>query len=133
MNDLQQWIKKGEGLKLNLYVDSTGNPTIGWGRNIRNGISVDEAELLFQNDFKTAVAELEACNWFPSLPDGVKQALIHMNFNLGLPKFLEFKKMIAALTVKDYSLAAQEALNSKWAFQLGKRAKDIAVMIREGK
>lgn len=133
MNDVQQWIKRCEALRLQIYIDTTGNPTIGWGRNLRKGISVDEAELMFQNDFKETLAELEPCEWYTSLPYGVKTAIINMNFNLGIHKLLQFKRMIAALTDKNYTLAAQEALNSLWATQVGQRAKDVAVMIRSGK
>lgn len=133
MTDVQAWIKNCEALILTLYLDATGNPTIGWGRNLRKGISKDEAELMFQNDFKETVAELETCAWYRPLPDGVKNALINMNFNLGIGKLLQFKQMIAALTAKNYTLAAQAALDSKWATQVGNRAKDVAVMIREGK
>ena len=133
MTDVQAWIKNCEALSLKLYVDTTGNPTIGWGRNLRKGLSMDEAELMFQNDLKEAIAELETCSWYHSQPDGVKSALINMNFNLGIGKLLQFRQMIAALTDKNYTLAAQEALNSRWATQVGQRAKDVAVMIREGK
>jgi lysozyme len=133
MSDVQQWIKKCEALRLRIYTDSTGNPTIGWGRNLRKGISVDEAELMFQNDFKEAVSKLESCDWYHPLPEGVKLALINMNFNLGIWKLLGFKKMIAALKAQNFTLAAQEALDSKWSTQVGDRAKDVAVMIREGK
>lgn len=134
MTDVQQWIKKCEALRLKMYVDTTGNPTIGWGRNLNKDISLDEAELMFQNDFKQAVNELEHFDWYTIQPRGVKNALINMNFNLGIGELLLFTRMIAALTVKNYALAAQEALNSKWSTQVGDdRAKDVAVMLREGK
>lgn len=133
MTNVQLWIKKCESLRLQIYVDMTGNPTIGWGRNLRKGLRLDEAELMFQNDLKETISELENCIWYQPLPDGIKNALINMNFNLGIDKLLQFKKMIAALIQKDYTLAAQEALNSKWSTQVGERAKDVAVMIREGK
>jgi lysozyme len=134
MNDVQQWIKKCEALRLKMYIDTTGNPTIGWGRNLNKDISLDEAELMFQNDFKQAVSELEHFDWYTIQPQGVKNALINMNFNLGIGNLLLFTRMIAALTVKNYTLAAQEALNSKWSTQVGDdRAKDVAVMLREGK
>jgi lysozyme len=133
MTDVQAWIKKCESLRLNIYIDSTGNPTIGWGRNIRKGISIDEAELMFQNDYKNTLAELNTCDWYHTLPDGVKAALINMNFNLGIGKLIGFKKMISALKAQNFTLAAQEALDSKWATQVGNRATDVAVMLREGK
>jgi len=52
---------------------------------------------------------------------------------LGLSRLLKFKRMIAALEREDYTNAAKEALDSRWAEQVGNRAKDIAVMIRVGK
>lgn len=133
MDDVQQWIKKCEALKLKMYFDTTGNFTIGWGRNLRKGISLDEAELMFQNDLKETISELEVCDWYVHLPYGVKSAIINMNFNIGIRKLLGFKGMIAALSAKNYTLAAQEALDSLWATQVGQRAKDVAIMIREGK
>lgn len=131
--DLQSWIKKCEGLNTDTYIDSLGHLTVGWGRNLENGISVDEAELMFRNDYNRAVNELEQCHWYLEQPQGVQFALINMNFNLGINKLSGFKKMIAALDKKDYSTAALEALNSRWATQVHQRAKDIALMISEGK
>jgi lysozyme len=133
VDDVQSWIKKCEGLKNHTYIDTTGNITIGWGRNLSNGISNDEAELMFQNDFKRASKELQQYTFYQIQPIGVQEALINMNFNLGIERFLSFKKMIKALLNKDYTTAAVEALDSTWANQVGNRAKDIAVMIREGK
>jgi lysozyme len=128
----QAWIKTCEGLKLHTYIDTNGHCTVGWGRNLENGIRLDEAELMFQNDLKQTVEELEGCDWYNEQPDHVKNALINMNFNLGITKLLEFHGMIDALKTKNYTLAAQEALNSLWAKQVGQRAKDIALMIRQG-
>jgi lysozyme len=133
MQDLKDWIKKCEDLKLESYVDTTGHLTIGWGRNLENGISVDEAQLMFDNDFNRVLRELEEQDWYTMQPEGVQQALINMNFNLGIAKLLGFKKMIAALRNKDYTKASIEALDSRWAKQVHARATDIAVMISEGK
>jgi lysozyme len=52
---------------------------------------------------------------------------------MGINRLLGFKKMIMALTVKDYTKAAIEALDSRWATQVGGRAQDVALMIRDGK
>ena len=128
----QRWIKLCEGLKLTVYVDTMGHESIGWGRNLDNGIRIDEAELMFQNDLKQTVSELEQCDWYVMQPEHVKNALINMNFNLGIHKLLQFKNMIAALKDKDYTNAAIHALDSLWSKQVGQRAKDIALMIRQG-
>jgi len=132
--ELRQWIKTDEGYKDSLYKDSVGKWTIGYGRNIEdNGILPDEGELMFTNDLKRAIKDVEGFTWYLNSPDGVKKALINMSFNMGLPRLLGFRKMIAALIVKDYTKASIEALDSVWSKQVGSRAKEIAVMIREGK
>lgn len=131
---LEQWIKSWEGLKLKMYKDTMDKTTVGWGRDIQDcGIRLDEAELMFQNDLKQAREELQQLPWFNELPHNVQSALINMNFNLGITKFLEFHAMINALKVKNYTLAAQAALDSLWAKEVHGRATDIATMIREGK
>jgi lysozyme len=129
---LEAWIKKCEGLNLETYIDTTGHLTVGWGRNLENGIRLDEAELMFQNDLKQTLQELEQCGWYKGLPSHIQQAMINMNFNLGIHKLSSFKKMIAALIAKNWTVAAAEALDSLWARQVGDRAKDIALIIREG-
>jgi lysozyme len=113
-------------------MDSVGKMTIGYGRNIEdNGISIDEANLMFENDLARCQKELAPYPWFQNQPENVQAALINMNFNLGISRLVEFRQMIFALTAKDYTKAAMEALNSKWALQVGNRAKEIALMIRQ--
>ena len=132
-NELELWIKNNEGLSLKYYSDSLGHGTIGWGRDIQDcGIRLDEAEFMFQNDLKQATQELEKYNWYTIQPQGVKCALINMNFNLGITKLLEFHGMISALEKKNYVLAAKMALDSLWAKQVHDRASQIALMIRDG-
>ncbi len=127
--NVKAWIKSYEGLRLFPYLDTTGNVTIGYGRNLDDGITQMEADVLFQNDFNRCVSELEHFSWYLEAPETVKNALINMNFNLGLHKLIEFKNMIMALEQKNYRKAAQEVLNSEWASKVGQRAKDVAVMI----
>ena len=53
-----------------------------------------------------------------------------MVYNLGLPNLLKFQNMLAALENNDGTTAADEALNSKWARQVGQRAQRIADIFR---
>ncbi len=133
MKNLKEWIKYHEGFRSRPYIDTVGKLTIGYGRNLQdNGISVDEAEFLFENDLHRCISDLNKYTWFTKQPTPIQDALINMCFNLGINKLLGFKKMIVALSKGDYTHAAIEALNSKWATQVGERAKDIALMIRQG-
>tara|TARA_R110000868_G_C10972576_1_gene770491 strand:+ start:25661 stop:26059 length:399 start_codon:yes stop_codon:yes gene_type:complete len=131
--DVKQWIKRHEGYKSHPYLDTVGKVTIGYGRNIDdNGISQAEGDYLFDNDFARCERELAPYPWYVNQPQNVQDALMNMCFNLGIGRLLGFRKMITALTVKDYTTAAMEALDSKWASQVGQRAKDVALMIRQG-
>lgn len=133
MKNLKDWIKKCEAFKSHPYLDTVGKLTIGWGRNIEdNGISQAEGDFMFDNDFARCERELAPYPWYVNQPEGVQAALMNMCFNLGIGRLLGFRKMIMALTAKDYTTAAIEALDSKWAKQVGQRAKDVALMIREG-
>jgi lysozyme len=134
INDrLKRWIKTHEGFNNMPYKDSVGKLTIGWGRNIEDmGITKEEAEIMLENDINRCIESLQGFKWYKMSPDSVKYALINMCFNMGISRLLLFKKMIEALLEKNYTKAAMEALNSKWAEQVGRRATDVAVMIREG-
>lgn len=134
MTELKEWIKKHEGFSAYPYKDITEHTSIGWGRNLDDkGISAEEAELMLDNDINEVTNQLRTYSWYLTQPKNVQYALVNMCFNLGLAGLLGFRKMIRALIAKDYTTAAQEALNSKWAEQVGQRAKDVAVMIREAK
>lgn len=133
MINLKDWIKKNEAFKSHPYTDTVGKLTIGWGRNIEdNGISKEEADYLFDNDFARCQRELAPYTWYVNQPQNVQYALMNMCFNLGIDRLLGFRKMIMALTAKDYTNAAREALDSKWATQVGDRAKQVALMMRQG-
>lgn len=133
MMNLSDWIKNHEGLKLKLYKDTVNKWTIGYGRNIEDlGITQSEAEFMFQNDLNRCIDQLKAYDWYNNQPTNIQYALTNMCFNIGINRLLGFKRMLKAIQDKNYTLAAMEALNSKWARQVGKRAKDIATLIREG-
>ena len=133
MNNLISMLKRHEGRRLKPYLCTADKLTIGYGRNLDdNGISEDEALYLLQNDIDACYSELNVFNWFQELDQVRQQALVDMRFNLGLPRFLSFKKMIARLIAKEYSQAAEEIINSLYAKQVGDRANEIAYMIERG-
>jgi len=134
MDALEKWIAHHEGFRAFPYTCSGGKLSIGYGWNIEDtGITREEAEFILKNRILRCKQELAPFSWYIAQPSGVKDALINMSYNLGLSRLLKFKRMIAALEREDYTNAAKEALDSRWAEQVGNRAKDIAVMIRVGK
>ncbi len=123
-----------EGLRLKPYRDSVGKLTIGVGRNLDDvGITEEEALYLLKNDIKRVLDFLkERLPYWNGLTETRKMALVDMCFNLGPGGFLSFKRMLAALERGDYEQAAREMLDSKWARQVGRRAEELAEMMREG-
>ncbi len=126
-------IKFDEGFRHKSYQCSAGKLTIGYGRNIEdNGITQEEADYLLMNDIRNTKKELSrAFDWFASLSSIRQGVLINMCFNLGLPTLLKFKSMIYALSIRDYNEAAVQMLDSRWARQVGDRAKRLAEEMRE--
>lgn len=133
MNKLRAMLIEHEGLRLKPYRDSVGKITIGVGRNLDNvGISVAEAMLLLSNDIDHATQEASEYSWFKSLSTNRQDVVICMIFNLGRDGFDKFQKMIKAMINGSFDKAADEMLDSKWAEQVGKRAYDLAQMMRNG-
>lgn len=99
-----------EGLRLTVYLDTRGVPTIGYGRNLRSkGVRKSEAVLLLKNDIEDAVNDLtKNFPWFISLSVNRRVVLIDMHINLGMEGLAKFKKFLSDLAKQDYQAAAQE-------------------------
>lgn len=122
-----------EGLRLKVYMDTAGVPTIGVGRNLRDkGITKDEALKMLQDDIADVLVALPSlAGWYRL--DHVRQlVLADMAFNLGVHGLLEFKDMLSAVWHGDWEAATQEMLTSRWAHQVGRRAHRLAEMMRTG-
>lgn len=122
-----------EGIRLKPYKDTVGKLTIGIGRNLDDvGLSKAEAYYLAQNDIRRRINRLEKFEWYRNLDEIRKKVIIDMAFNLGMGGLLSFKNMIKAIKLNDFPTAAAEMLNSKWANQVGIRAKRLSKMMETG-
>ena len=123
---------RDEGCGLKPYVDTVGKITVGIGRNLTDrGITLEEAKHLLENDITAVVIELDhKLPWWRGLPEHKQRALANIAFNMGLPRLMNFRKMLAALECGEWDTAAAEALNSAWAEQVGERAQRIAQEFR---
>ncbi|MAL41377.1 glycoside hydrolase family protein [Thalassospira sp.] len=139
-------LQRDEDIRLFVYDDATGqpivsgytvvgHPTIGVGRLLTSdrGISTVEALELLETDLDIVFKELDrSFPWWRGLSENRQRALANMAFNLGIPRLSKFQNMLAALKRGDYQLAADEAMNSRWAKQVGARAERIRDLIKEG-
>lgn len=138
MNDkeIMDEIKRHEGYSDTVYFDSIGVPTVGYGHALLQGSKIPAvvADLLFEQDFNIAKGDYEllANRWGLDLDPVRRGILINMLFNMGMARVSKFKKMLTALQSKDYSRAADEMLDSRWATQVGKRADELANTMKYG-
>lgn len=135
---LETELIRDEGLKLESYQDTVGLWTIGVGHCLgqeRRMVTItrDEALALFRADVDMAIEVAErlapyAFQW-PIYSDACERALVNMAFNLGEKKLAGFKKFFAALEARDFKGAAEAMMASKWATQVGDRAKRLRDMV----
>lgn len=125
-------LKRDEGYRQNVYECPAGYLTVGYGRNLESrGLTEKEASYLLLNDVRLSETELSRnFRWYDTAPDQVKRGLINMHMNIGLSRLSGFKNMLESLEVGAYETAADDALDSLWARQVGNRAKRIADMFR---
>lgn len=135
---LMSRVVEHEGIKPSAYQDSLGYWTIGIGTLIderRGGkLTTEECFYLCRNRLDLRRKDLSCYEWFAK-QDVVRQnALVELAFNLGLNGLLGFKKMISALAVNNYALAAKELIDSSWSRQVGKaRSGDLRHRILMGR
>jgi lysozyme len=134
MTSLEDQLIDHEGLELKPYQCTADKLTIGVGRNIEDrGITEDEARYLLKNDIKIVEDELLEKKPVVAGLDAVRQrVLVDMGFNLGIPTLMKFQNMWAAIEDEDFQTAADEAMDSRWAKQVGHRAERLCQAMATG-
>jgi len=146
---LIEQLKIDEGFSSVVYKCPAGANTIGYGYNLdsnslhlssleinhafRNGMGEVEAERILLLMVKKTVEELQRIfsNW-NAISKTRQDALTNMCFNLGVTRFLKFKKMIVLVEDNDFVAASKEGLNSLWAKQLPARSKRVMELLKQG-
>ena len=142
--NVTELISQDEGFSPNVYDDHTGrliapgytvvgHPTVGYGVRLDGaGLTEEEATLLRDGRINQAKMQAVGFPWFPGLSIPRQAVVISMIYQLGLSGFRGFKRMIAALSTRNFEEAAKQALLSKWAVQTPERAERMAEMLRTG-
>ena len=132
---LKEELKQDEGYVEKIYRDSLGFLTCGWGHHLYLGSRINQtiAEEFLKMDIADAISDYYRFQKATGVKLDPRRArvIINMLFNMGLPKVLGFKNMIKALKDKNYEKAAREMINSKWAIQVGDRAKRLANLMQD--
>ena len=134
MTDLEREVASDEGFMPIPYRCTSDKLSIGYGTNIQDGITREEALLLMRHRLGKVVAALESrLPFWPRLTDERRRVLANMGYQLGVGGLMGFKRMLAALERGDYDGAAREMLDSKWARQDSPgRARRLAERMRRG-
>lgn len=160
--DIQAMLHRDEGLRLKVYWDTEGYPTIGIGHLIvmkqtRNmteinkilsdqvgrqvtgnpgAISMDEASELFQKDLKQMQRDIVKHNVvgpvYAKMNKSRQMALENMAFQMGVPGLGKFTGMLGAMFIGDWKTAYKEGRNSLWFQQTKGRASRVTMIILTG-
>lgn len=141
-------ISLDEGKVLHKYLCSEGHPTIGIGHKVLPELDAEEVLSvygvydkdvpkeqkisegrcyeLFQEDVQVALGGCQKIygNW-EDLPQEMQHVLINMCFQLGQRGLSNFKNLKLAVEDKNFTLAAVEMMDSRWASQTPERAKRL--------
>jgi lysozyme len=135
MKRLLASVKKHEGYRNKVYLDSLGKRTVGVGHLCVEDFWEDNKEYeekflltILEHDLETAIKAserlLKDC---PILDSLAREIIIEMVFQLGETGVSKFKNMLKALKEgPDYQTAASEMLDSRWAKQTPNRAKAMS-------
>lgn len=131
---LEQALVRDEGLRTRPYRCTAGKLTIGVGRNLDDvGITSAEAMALLRNDINVVTVALDArLPWWRTLDEARQHVIINMAFNMGIATLLTFKNTLALIQAGKFEDAAAAMLQSKWARQVGPRARRLAAQMKEG-
>lgn len=147
-------ISSDEGKVLHKYLCSEGHPTIGIGHKVLPELDAEEVLLvygaydkdvpkeqkisegrcyeLFQEDVQVAIGGCQKIygNW-EDLPQEMQHVLVNMCFQLGQGGLSNFKNFKSAVEDKNWTLAAVEMMDSRWASQTPERAIRLSKRVAE--
>ena len=133
-------VKKHEGYRNKVYLDTLGKRTVGVGHLCVEDFWEDDKEYdekflmtILEHDLQTAIKSAKqlieefGCD---DIDEQAEEILIEMVFQLGKTGVSKFKNMWKALAEKNYIGASYEMLDSRWAKQTPNRAKAMADLMK---
>ena len=135
MNKLLESVKKHEGYRNKVYLDTLNKRTVGVGHLCVEDFWEDDKEYeekflmtILEHDLQTAIKSAEKLCEGLKISDDAKIIIIEMIFQLGGNGVSKFRKMWQALQQDppDYAEASVQMLDSRWAKQTPNRANEMA-------
>ena len=136
MDRLLASVKKHEGYRNKVYLDTLGKRTVGVGHLCVEDFWEDDKEYeekflmdILEADLQNAIKgakDLMSENGCMDMDEVAEEIIIEMIFQLGKTGVSKFKNMWKALSGLDYTTAAMEMLDSRWAKQTKNRAEAMS-------
>ena len=136
MDRLLESVKKHEGYRNKVYLDTLGKRTVGVGHLCVEDFWEDDKEYeekflmdILEADLQNAIKgakDLMSENGCMDMDEVAEEIIIEMIFQLGKTGVSKFKNMWKALSELNYVGASYEMLDSRWAKQTPNRANGMA-------
>ena len=135
MDKLLESVKKHEGYRNKVYLDTLGKRTIGVGHLCVEDFWEDDKEYeesflmeILEKDLQSAIDQADDMCKDLKISSDAKILIIEMIFQLGGNGVSKFRKMWQALQQDppDYAEASVQMLDSRWAKQTPNRAQEMA-------
>jgi len=137
---LMESVKKHEGYRNKVYLDTLGKRTVGVGHLCVEDFWEDDKEYeerflmdILAEDLQNAIKgarELKEEYDCTDIDEIAQEIIVEMVFQLGKTGVSKFKNMWKALSEKNYIGASYEMLDSRWAKQTPNRAKAMADLMK---
>tara|TARA_R100001224_G_scaffold89621_1_gene58693 strand:- start:67 stop:510 length:444 start_codon:yes stop_codon:yes gene_type:complete len=138
---LMESVKKHEGYRNKVYLDTLGKRTVGVGHLCVEDFWEDDKEYeekflmeILEKDLQEAIRgarELMQERNCLNIDEKAEEILIEMVFQLGRTGVSKFNNMWKALAEQNYIGASYEMLDSRWAKQTPNRAKSMAELMKQ--
>ena len=142
IDKLRKELERDEGVKYEVYLDHLSYPTLGIGHLITEDdpecgaavgtkVSDDRVKEAFETDVQTVLSDCERLyEEFGSLPEEVQLIIANMMFNMGYTRLSKFKGMKRGVDARDWNIAADEMVDSRWYNQVTNRADRLVERMR---
>ena len=142
LDRLREELEIDEGCKYEIYLDHLGYPTFGIGHLITEndpeygwevGASIDTVRVheTFESDIEGVLSDCSKLySDFEDLPEEAQRVIANMMFNMGYTRLSKFKNIKLSVDDRNWDIAADEMVDSRWYYQVPNRAKRLVERMR---
>lgn len=139
---LEAELRRDEGVRYSVYLDSVGVPTVGVGHNCKVSplpagwacpLTDGQVDQLLAQDVQSTCGQLDRfLPWWRNLDEVRQRVICNMAFNIGVGTLLTFRNTLTDMKQGFYVAAATGMRASLWARQVGQRAQRLADAMASG-